>query len=412
MTTNQLEPVEFESEVDIEDTLYEWKNKYPSHPLPGFSYWAKTSGPMPSQTTGIYNNEVLKLFKIFVFTDRVLWLLRRKDKKLLLLKRSPESGNLKGYVAWTGGIEGFGHNIIVYPESTGSAQYSSANAFGEPSHSTSKVTINDLTIAEEQLPRSSFGRSLRPTKRPLYISEFPRELEVPKIDLKRKAQKLLGRTKRVASEEPWDTIVVGHESWPHKTVKTEVDNIEHKRDKSLSSLSHSGLPLAYPTSSTNLESSLTESGRRTLIESKKALRNKKEMACAMDTLEDRRESADSRKKITFKEEEQSELKDPLMDVVLQFIVPGPEEGAMPVALKLCKEKQDFFNRAKQAWDMGSEPTLSEKQFRGVKCTLEGMKWPLIIVWDDVQVIDTLNSVLQNSKSIAGVCLNVEIRCMV
>ena len=428
MTTNEPQPVEFESEAGIEDTLYEWKNRYPSQPLPGFSYWVKTSDPMPSQTTGIYNNDVVKLFKIFVFTDRVLWLLKRTDQKLLLLARSPENGTLSEYVGWIGGIEGFGAQIIVQPETTNSAA-GSALRLTTPSNRPEdpKVSVLNLSPADDS-PRSSFGRTLRQTKKDLYVSEFPKELELSKSELSRKKARMsLGRQRHVVSEEPSGTIVVGQESWPFKKVKLEAENDERlcsfnesRSSSSLSSISSSDIPLASITNMENPEPTerrckpLTRPriGKKKSTGPKKTTCDRKDTTHLTDFLDNRTIPAETPTNITFKEEEQSEPIDPFIDVVLQFIVPGTEEGAMPVPLTLCKEKQDFFDRAKMAWSMASESTTSEQIFRGVKCVLEGAKWPLIIVWDDEHVFDTLRSVLQNSKATVGVSLNVEIRCMV
>ena len=169
LTTDNSKPIEFESETVIEEALYEWRVRYPAQPLPGTKYESKASKSLRSSSTGIYNSCVLKLYRIFAFTDRMMWLLRLEDQKLLLLKQMPEVGKVRGYVAWTGGAQGFGTEFVVHPESNASAPKYSLRSSKRlqrrvaPSIDPvdSKICANYPITPDDTPLRSSFGRILR-----------------------------------------------------------------------------------------------------------------------------------------------------------------------------------------------------------------------------------------------------------
>ena len=107
--------------------------------------------------------------------------------------------------------------------------------------------------------------------------------------------------------------------------------------------------------------------------------------------------------------------DHLKDITLDFIIPSLE-AAIPVAFTTCQANNDFFTRAKNAWLLGASATqtLSEQMsFKAVTCKVEGSpKRPVLILWDDQDIFDTLASAFRFAERGAGLCVIVEERCVV
>ena len=94
---------------------------------------------------------------------------------------------------------------------------------------------------------------------------------------------------------------------------------------------------------------------------------------------------------------------------VEELLPGSKPDSIPLGLSECKNSDCFFTYARMAWEMGSDSTGSLK---GVRCGREGAQRKSIIPWGNGEIYKNVIKILRSAKTMEpGGKLNVDVYCI-
>ena len=101
---------------------------------------------------------------------------------------------------------------------------------------------------------------------------------------------------------------------------------------------------------------------------------------------------------------------PRTNTILLFFFQRTELGAFPVPITQCKAMDQFFDRAKVAWDF---PTASnpDTEMAGVGVEVEGIQWPMIVAWRDLQAYQWMMDTIARAAIGRVQDLHVQVKCI-
>ena len=85
-------------------------------------------------------------------------------------------------------------------------------------------------------------------------------------------------------------------------------------------------------------------------------------------------------------------------------------GAIPIRFQQCNTASEFFDKAAYALSF-TNGNVPERQLLGVSMLIDGMEWPMILPWRDVESFESMNSTLLQVSAEKDGVLNAKIKCI-
>lgn len=99
-----------------------------------------------------------------------------------------------------------------------------------------------------------------------------------------------------------------------------------------------------------------------------------------------------------------------INVIVHFFLSDDSLGAVPIPLDQCNSVDRFFNQALRAWRFLGIPDGGDSM-AGVRVMMEGVQWPIIVAWGEVDAFGWLIDAITKAKGGRTDDLHVQVKCI-
>ena len=403
IVTCNFQPVEFASDQEAVKILHQWSSQHPNNPYPGTRRRGNARLNPPKV---IFQDMVVQVTQFTVtkdrastMRDRVGWLLPCKNGKYLFVKPLAGLYNRGALVAWIGGTNGLGTEVI-------------ARLCHSPCTAPPRFPKRIYT-ASWQSDHTQRMNSLIP------INKGLRSLSSRVVRSAREAEAQRSKEDSV----DFSTAYEGSSDADHGSTTRTYTPARNDRRVSVMIPARRNVREDSASSFSDMASTAENYPNATDLRS-----YTRKPITALTTSADQSPqhptpvSIKRRSSQSFDATQNSSSKRIALDhtnVIFHFIVPLPEgEGplpdskpdSIPLDLSECDGSDRFFACAKMAWEMG---TSSTGALRGVRCGWDGAKRKSIIPWGNSEIYKSFVGVIRSAKvPEVGERLDVDVDCMV